>query len=85
MIQKTVTISLEDGLHMRPAGILAREASHYTCEVWLIYKDIKINAKSVVGIVSQCIKGKETIQIVCHGQEEAAALEAISNLPLFFS
>lgn len=77
MITKMVTLKNAEGLHARPASILATTASKYKCNIILIAGDKKINAKSVLNIMSAGFKGNSEITIECDGEDEKQAMEAI--------
>ena len=47
MVAQTITIKNEQGLHMRPAGVLSKAAAKYPCDVKLISGDKEVNAKSI--------------------------------------
>lgn len=83
MVQNTVTIQSEKGLHMRPAGVLARAMSNYESEVLLIYKEKRVNAKSLLNIIGAGIKQGSQIIIQCDGSDEqeamTEALDVIEN------
>lgn len=75
MVQNTVTIQAEKGLHMRPAGVLARAMSNYQSEVLLIYKDKTVNAKSLLNIIGAGIKQGSQVEIQCDGCDEQEAMK----------
>ena len=75
MIKKTTILKNEEGLHARPASILATTASKYKCNITLFVNDKKINAKSVLNIMSAGIKGNSEIIIECDGEDEELAME----------
>ena len=77
MITKKVTLKNAEGLHARPASILATTASKYKCNITLIARDKKINAKSVLNIMSAGFKGNSEITIECDGEDENEAMEII--------
>lgn len=77
MITKKVTLKNAEGLHARPASILATTASQYKCNITLIAGDKKINAKSVLNIMSAGFKGNSEITIECDGEDENEAMEII--------
>lgn len=74
MVSKTVKIVNEQGLHMRPAGIFAKEMTKFTSDVFMDVAGKKINAKSVMYIIAACIKGGAEVTIECSGEDEEAAL-----------
>ena len=77
MVSKTVVIKNEQGLHMRPAGVLAKEAAKY---ISLVFNGKKINAKSVMNIIAGCMKCGSQIEVECDGADEQEACESIAAL-----
>ena len=81
MVSKTVTVINEQGLHMRPAGILAKAvAAHKDCKVTLHANAKTIAAKAVMQIMAACMKKGCEVEIVCDGANEQAVLDEISKL-----
>lgn len=81
MVSKTVTVINEQGMHMRPAGVLAKAAgAHKDCNITLKVNDKSINAKAVMQIMSAGIKKGTAVEIVCDGADEQAVLEEIAGL-----
>ena len=72
MLSKTLTIENSEGLHMRPAGVVAKEMGKFACDVTIVFGDKRINAKSLINIISACIKTGAEITFECDGDEEAA-------------
>ena len=75
MVSKKVTIKNEEGLHMRPAGLVTREMTKFHSTVYFIYGDKKINAKSVMNLIAGGIKCGSEITIECDGSDEKEALD----------
>ena len=81
MIRHKVTITNPTGLHLRPAGIFCQEAMKYTSNITFRYGiNGTANAKSVLSVLGACIKSGDEIEIVCDGDDEAPALEALVAL-----
>ena len=81
MVSKTVTVINEQGLHMRPAGILAKAlAAHKDCKVTLHAHGQTIAAKAVMQIMAACMKKGCEVEIVCDGANEQAVLDEISKM-----
>ena len=80
MVSKTLTITNEEGLHMRPAGVVAKEMGKFTSEITIVFGDKRINAKSLINIISACIKKGAEVTFECDGEDEAAALAKIEEL-----
>ena len=75
MVSKTMVVKAAEGLHMRPAGVIAREAG-----VTIVFGDKRINAKSLVNIIAACIKKDAEITFECEGADEEAALAKMEEL-----
>lgn len=80
MVSQSVTIKNEQGLHMRPAGLLVKELKKYNSDVELVFNGKKINAKSVMNIIAACIKSGAEITVECNGEDEQDALKAVTSL-----
>lgn len=77
MVQQSIIIKNHAGLHMRPAGVLAKAAGQCSSNVTLIHEDKRINAKSVLNIMSAAIKANSEIIVECEGENEAQDLATI--------
>ena len=80
MVSKTFTINNAEGLHMRPAGIVAKEMSKFSSNVTLVFGEKRINAKSLINIISACIKSGAEVTFECEGEDEEAAIAKIEEL-----
>ena len=80
MVSQKVTINNPQGLHMRPAGVIAREAGKFDSDVTIVFGDKRINAKSLVNIIAACIKKDAEITFECEGADEEAALAKMEEL-----
>ena len=80
MITKEVKISNAIGLHARPATFFIQKANTYTSSIWVEKDDRKVNAKSLLGVLSLGIAKGMTIMLVADGQDEALAIEGLSDL-----
>lgn len=79
MISKKIVLENETGLHARPASELAKLCMKYKCNIELVANDKKINAKSVLAVMSAGIKAKTEIEIICDGEDENEAMNAIEE------
>lgn len=75
MVSKKVTITNEEGLHMRPAGLMTKEMTKFHSKIYFILDDKKINAKSVMNLIAGGIRCGDEITIECDGADENEALE----------
>lgn len=80
MVEQTVVIVNKVGLHARPAALLVKTASSFSCEVTLVKGDKAFNAKSIMAVMSAGIRQNETVSIRTSGEGETAALEAVVAL-----
>lgn len=74
MVSQKVKIKNPTGLHLRPAGILCKEAMQYKSHVSFRYGNNIANAKSVLSVLGACIKSGDEIELVCEGEDEETAL-----------
>jgi phosphocarrier protein len=78
MVSKNITIKNEQGMHMRPASLLAPMAGKYESSVKLMFNGNAYDCKSVMFLMAACIKCGSEIELVCDGPDEAAALAEIA-------
>ncbi len=74
MVSQSVKIKNPSGLHLRPAGLLCKEALRYSCEVHFRYRSTLANAKSVLSVLGACVKCGDEIELICEGAGEENAL-----------
>ena len=77
MVSEKVQVNNPSGLHLRPAGILCKEAMKYKSQITFEYHGSingTANAKSVLSVLGACVKCGEEITIFCEGADEEEAL-----------
>ena len=79
MIKKEITIRLENGLEARPVAMLVQVASQYDSSVYLETGGKKVNAKSIMGMMSLGLDVGEKLTAVVDGEDEAEAIEGIEK------
>ena len=80
MITRSVTVRNTVGLHARPATFFIQKANTYKSSLWVEKEDCRVNAKSLLGVLSLgIVKGTE-ITLIADGQDEAQAIEGLSAL-----
>ena len=83
MKKEKITIKNETGLHARPASELVKLASTFKCEVFVTAGEKRVNAKSILAIMSAGVKANTEVEVECDGEDEDIAmdkiLEAINN------
>lgn len=77
MLSQAIKIMNPTGLHLRPAGNLCNEAMKYKSKVTFEYRGNTANAKSVLSVLGACIKSGDEITLICDGEDEQEALEAL--------
>ena len=81
MVSQKVRIKNPTGLHLRPAGVLCKNASEYSSVITFKYGGENIaNAKSVLSVLGACIKSGDEIELICEGEDEEKALKDIIAL-----
>ena len=79
MIQKSIQIKLETGLEARPVAMLVQVASQFDSKVYINSGAKKVNAKSIMGMMSLGFGNGDELIIEAEGSDEAAAVEEIKN------
>ena len=77
MVSQKVTIKNPTGLHLRPAGILCKEAMQIKSHITFRYRNNIANAKSVLSVLGACIKSGDEIEMICEGEDEEEALKVM--------
>ena len=80
MVSEKVVIKNPTGLHLRPAGVLCKEAMNFASSVTFRFENITANAKSVLSVLGACIKTGDELEFICEGPDEKEALEAIITI-----
>lgn len=80
MITKEVKITNAIGLHARPATFFIQKANSYSSSIWVEKDDRKVNAKSLLGVLSLGIAKGMTIVLVADGHDEELAIEGLTDL-----
>lgn len=75
-----VVITNNSGLHARPATFFIQKANCYKCSIWVEKDDRKVNAKSLLGVLSLGIAKGMTVTLTADGQDEESALEGLATL-----
>ena len=80
MAQRDVEIVNKLGLHARASAKLTQLAGSFGCEVWLSRNGRRVNAKSIMGVMTLAAAKGSTIQVETSGPDEAAAMDALVKL-----
>lgn len=77
MVKEKVIVENETGLHARPASELVKLANQFKCNVQIITETKRVNAKSMLGVMSAGVRANTEIEIECEGEDEEIALKEI--------
>ncbi|MBE6545873.1 MAG: HPr family phosphocarrier protein [Ruminococcaceae bacterium] len=80
MIKKDVTITNNIGLHARPATFFIQKANSFRSSIWIEKEDRKVNAKSLLGVLSLGIAKGMTVTLIADGQDENEAIDGLIEL-----
>ncbi|MEE1076150.1 MAG: HPr family phosphocarrier protein [Acutalibacteraceae bacterium] len=80
MYVKEVEVQNQVGLHARPATFFIQKANEFKATIWVEKDERRVNAKSLLGVLSLGIVGGTTIKILADGSDEAAAVEGLVKL-----
>ena len=80
MYSKEVVVRCESGLHNRQATYFVQKANEFNCSIWLESGSRKMNAKSLLGIMSLGITTGTTVTLIADGSDAEAAVTALELL-----
>ena len=80
MISKEVVIDNQVGLHARPATFFIQKANEFKSSIWVEKEERRVNAKSLLGVLSLGIVKGTAVKIIADGADEEAAIETLSAL-----
>ncbi|MBR6770366.1 MAG: HPr family phosphocarrier protein [Lachnospiraceae bacterium] len=79
MIEKTMQIQLPTGLEARPVALLVQVASRHECSIYIEAEGKKVNAKSIMGMMSLGMDSGEEVKVIADGADEQQAIADIEN------
>jgi phosphocarrier protein len=80
MVSRNVTIQNSVGLHARPATFFIQKANAYKSSIWVENEARRVNAKSLLGVLSMGIVKGMTVTLIADGPDEAEALDGLAAL-----
>jgi len=80
MVEQDVTVKNRAGIHARPAGMIVTLANKFSSQIIIEKENDKINAKSIMGLITLGVLCNTTIRISAEGADESAAVEALVKL-----
>ena len=79
MLSKKITINLPSGLEARPVALLVQVARQFESSVHVACEDKKVNAKSIMGMMTLGLSAGEEVEIIVEGSDENSAMEQIEK------
>ena len=79
MIEKSITLQLSGGLEATPIAMLVQVASQHESSVYIETGDKKVNAKSIMGMMSLALGSGEAVKVIADGSDENAAMKDIEE------
>jgi len=80
MASRPVVVKLKTGLHARPAALFVQEANKFSSEIFVEKNDKKVNAKSIMGIMSLAISSGTEVTITAEGPDAEQAVNALAEM-----
>ena len=80
MYVKDVVVQNQVGLHARPATFFIQKANEFKSSIWVEREERRVNAKSLLGVLSLGILGGSEIRIIADGSDEQAAVDGLVKL-----
>ncbi len=80
MTVKETVVNNGVGLFARPATFFIQKANEFKCSVWVEKDERRVNAKSLLGVLSMGIMDGSAISLIADGEDEAEAVEALNQL-----
>lgn len=79
-IAKNTEIINQSGLHARPAGLFVKEATKFDSDIFITFNERKVDAKSIMNLLSMGIGGGSKIQIEAIGKDAKSAIDTLVSL-----
>ena len=80
MVSKNVVVNNQVGLHARPATFFIQKANEFKSSIWVEKEERRVNAKSLLGVLSLGIVKGTTITLIADGADEEEALSGLAEL-----
>ena len=80
MTEQVITITNRAGIHARPAAVLVQAAKDFSSSIFFVKDNDRINAKSIMGILTLAAGYKTELKIIAEGEDEKQAVETLVRL-----
>ncbi|MDQ0269029.1 HPr family phosphocarrier protein [Cytobacillus purgationiresistens] len=78
MVERQVEVKLKAGLQARPAALFVQEANRFSSDIFLEKSGKKVNAKSIMGLMSLAVSSGSTVKLIAEGKDENEALDKLA-------
>ncbi len=79
MISKEITVKIASGFESRPVAMFVQVASQFKSSIYVSLQEKKVNAKSIMGMMSLGVIEGESLVITAEGEDESQAVESLEN------
>ncbi len=79
MVTKKIKIQIQNGLEARPVAVLVQVASQYDSSIYVECEDKKVNAKSIMGMMTLGLVAGEEVTVSANGEDEETAMQDIEK------
>lgn len=79
MTTKDITIGIQTGLEARPVAVCVQVASQFQSKIYVEYGNVKVNAKSIMGMMTLGLASGETVTVTADGEDEVQAIDKIEE------
>lgn len=80
MRERQVIVQLAQGLHARPATLFVKVAASFSSEIGLNKEEKKVNAKSIIGVMSLAVSKGQSVVLTADGTDAEQALDALERV-----
>ncbi|BAH44139.1 MULTISPECIES: HPr family phosphocarrier protein [Brevibacillus] len=80
MRERQVIVQLAQGLHARPASLFVKVAASFSSEIGLNKEEKKVNAKSIIGVMSLAVSKGQSVVLTADGADAEQALDALERV-----
>ncbi len=80
MISRGLIINNSVGLHARPATFFVQKANSFKSSIWIEKEDCRVNAKSLLGVLSLGITKGTAVTLIADGVDESSAIDGLAEL-----
>ena len=79
MTTKDITIGIQTGLEARPVAVCVQVASQFQSKIYVEHGNVKVNAKSIMGMMTLGMDAGEALTVITDGADEAEAMDSIEK------